>query len=351
MCRWLSETFTSAAAMPKISPPLRYALSPSATQNRIDPVAHEGQVREHPLQIQSKPSTQLCSSFLPPKMQPIPFVPRTIHSAHRWILSCMHTQHERWPLVLDHPLKTVEGFFDSKEIVHLSLLNDVYKYSAVGIAADRAAINAAIGTAGSRHSRAGFDLIKRLRSFLPAPAEKGLTVSLLIVSSLLFFTSQHASRLRSYGSCSFFDAEREAAELKSSRQVSVGIRLWRASADVQIQETGARQEIEWPAADAVDGLRVFVWRNAAISAADHAADPINPNSRMLSSSNYTANQTATGIPLKHESVTFQLADRWKPKQRRAQQVCSGRQDLIKRVNDGACGLLGLRAFSRLAKGL
>ncbi|KAJ6504973.1 hypothetical protein C8R45DRAFT_923275 [Mycena sanguinolenta] len=109
--------------------------------------------------------------------------------------------------------------------------NPASQSSAVGIAADRAAINAAISTAGSRHSRAGFDLIKRLRSFLPAPAEKGLAVSLLIVSSLLFFTSQHASTLRSYGSCPFFDAEREAAELKSSRQVSVGIHLWRASAD------------------------------------------------------------------------------------------------------------------------
>ncbi|KAJ6467826.1 hypothetical protein C8R45DRAFT_1171312 [Mycena sanguinolenta] len=182
--------------------------------------------------------------------------------------------------------------------------------SAVGIAADRAAINAAISTAGSRHSRAGFDLIKRLRSFLPAPAEKGLAVSLLIVSSLLFFTSQHASTLRSYGSCPFFDAERQAAELKSSRQVSVGIHLWRASADIEfcktqwecadsifvvaLEETGARQELEWPAADAVDGLRVFVWRNAAISAADHATDPINHNSRMLSEPQHIqSNSTGT----------------------------------------------------------
>ncbi|KAJ7800548.1 hypothetical protein B0H13DRAFT_1932569 [Mycena leptocephala] len=35
------------------------------------------------------------------------------------------------------------------------------------------------------------------------------------------------------------------------------------------------------AVHAVDGLRLFVWQNAAINATDHATDPINPISQIL----------------------------------------------------------------------
>ncbi|KAJ6487005.1 hypothetical protein C8R45DRAFT_930566 [Mycena sanguinolenta] len=176
--------------------------------------------------------------------------------------------------------------------------------SAVGIAADCAAINAAISTAGSRHRWAGFDPITwtSSRRSLPLSARHCSCVALPpIASSLGSFPGLSPHALISYMS----QHEAVGLELPSAVQAYFGgpqpwlchflLSSWaayssRIASPASLPyflpgNSGRRskkQELEGLATNAVDGLSIFVWRNAAINAADHATDPINPNCRMLS---------------------------------------------------------------------